>query len=76
MYVTYDVISCKVCFRLTGYGFARLNIESIDKHEVSPRACITIKFHAKLQPVVAVRSLLPRSRPKYIVQAVVVLYAW
>ena len=29
---------------------------------------------AKLPPVVAVRSLLPRSRPKYIMQAVVVLY--
>jgi len=30
----------------------------------------------KLPPVVAVRSLLPRSRPKYIMQAVVVLYTW
>jgi len=29
---------------------------------------------AKLQPVVALRSLLPRSRPIYIMQAVVVLY--
>jgi len=27
-------------------------------------------------PVVAVRSLLPRGRPKYIMQAVVVLYTW
>jgi len=33
-------------------------------------------FHAKLPLVVAVRSLLPRSRPKYIMQAVVVLYTW
>jgi len=27
-------------------------------------------------PVVEVRSLLPRGRPKYIMQAVVVLYIW
>jgi len=30
----------------------------------------------KLPPVVAVRSLLPRSRPKDTMQAVVVLYTW
>ena len=45
--------------------------ESIDKHVV-----FASLFHAKLTPVVAVRSLLPRSRPKYIMQAVVVLYTW
>jgi len=44
---------------------------SIDKHVV-----FASLFHAKLPPVVTVRSLLPGSRPKYIVQAVVVLYTW
>jgi len=33
-------------------------------------------FHAKLPTVVTVRSLLPRSRPNYIMQAVVVLHTW
>ena len=48
---------------------SRVKCESIDKHVV-----FASLFHAKFPPVVAVRSLLPRSRPKYIMQAVVVLY--
>ena len=50
---------------------ARPNIESIDKHVV-----FASLFHAKLPPAVAMRSLLPRSRPKYIMQAVVVLFGF